>query len=130
MQRSRLWLVLLALLVIATGLFLRSSWFPQGFFSKYAGDALWALVAFLGFGFLFPTWGTGTIAILAAGFSIAIEFSQLYHVPWLDAIRATLPGHLILGTDFAWADMLAYLVGIALGVLGEIIWQRLSHGGT
>jgi hypothetical protein len=128
MPRSRLFLAVVILLVIATGLFVRSSHFPQGFFSKYTGDALWALVAFLGWGFVFPRWPTLPVAGLAAGFSIAIEFSQLYHAPWIDALRETLPGRLILGSGFAWADILAYLVGIGAGVVAELTWRRRSHG--
>jgi hypothetical protein len=75
--------------------------------SKYGGDALWALMVFFGFGFLF-------------GFAWAIEFSQIYHAPWFDAIRASRPGHLVFGSTFNWPDLPAYAVGVALGALLEI----------
>lgn len=119
MCRSRAWWALLILVIIASGLFVRSSWVPQGFFSKYAGDALWALVVFLGWGFLASRATTFRIAALAILFSILIECSQLYHAPWIDWLRTTIPGRLILGTTFAWADLAAYLVGILAGILGE-----------
>lgn len=115
---------LLILVTIASGLFVRSSWVPQGFFSKYAGDALWALVVFLGWGFLAPRATTFVIATLAVLFSVVIECSQLYHAPWIDRLRATIPGRLVLGTTFAWADMAGYLVGIFLGALGEMLVER------
>jgi hypothetical protein len=48
-----------------------------------------------------------------------VEFLQLYHAPCIDAIRATRPGRLVLGTTFNAPDLLAYPVGIALGAWAE-----------
>jgi hypothetical protein len=98
------------------------------FAAKYAGDALWALMVFLGWGFLLPTWRTAVVAGLAAGTSCAVEFSQLYHAPWIDAARQTTLGALVLGDTFAWGDIAAYLVGIAVGISLEWIGQGLSPG--
>jgi hypothetical protein len=39
-----------------------------------------------------------------------------------EAVRATIPGKLVLGNTFCWPDLLAYAVGIALGALTE--WKR------
>jgi hypothetical protein len=50
-------------------------------------------------------------------FSIAIELSQLYHAPWIDSIRHTTLGGLILGFDFVWSDLVCYAVGVGIGVL-------------
>ncbi len=86
---------------------------------KYGGDGLWALLLFLGFGFLFPRWPTQIIALLAMGFSAFIEFSQLYHAPWIDSIRQVRLGALVLGSSFNWSDFAAHAMGISLGVLGE-----------
>ena len=41
--------------------------------------------------------------------------SQLYHAPWIDAIRDTLPGALVLGYGFLWSDLACYAAGVALG---------------
>ena len=86
---------------------------------KTPGDALWALMVFLGFGCVFRRAPTSVVALAALTFSFAIEVSQLYHAPWIDAVRATLPGRLVLGSGFAWGDLVAYSVGILLGVLAE-----------
>jgi hypothetical protein len=49
-----------------------------------------------------------------------IELLQLYQPPWLQAIRATLPGRLILGTSFSSLDFPPYVIGSYLGYL----WVR------
>jgi hypothetical protein len=59
------------------------------------------------------------VALLALGVAWGVEFSQLYHAPWIDAIRATLPGKLVLGNTFNWPDLPAYAVGIVIGALAE-----------
>jgi len=103
-------------LVIAAGLASRSAWLGlPWFWAKYSGDALWTLMVFFAFAWLWPAVSTAAIAMLALVFSCAVEFSQLYHAPWLDAIRQTWLGRLALGDTFSWADMLAYLVGAVFG---------------
>jgi len=102
-------------LVIATGLACRFWLGLPWFWAKYSGDALWALMFFFIFVWLWPAAATLRIALLTFVFSVAIECSQLYHAPWLDTIRATWPGRLLLGDTFAWRDILAYLVGVAAG---------------
>ena len=39
--------------------------------------------------------------------------------PWIDALRSTLPGRLVLGSTFNWLDLSAYAVGIGLGAWVE-----------
>jgi hypothetical protein len=115
---------LLAIAVVAAGLLWRSGLIPlPQWLSNNGGDALWALMVFLGFGFLLPRASTLVVALLALTFSWGVEFSQLYHAPWIDAIRATLPGRLVLGNTFNWPDLPAYAVGIALGAWAEWRWR-------
>lgn len=124
MQRNRPAYALLAACVIAAGLLWRSGLVPlPAPLAKYGGDALWALVVFFGLGFIYPRAATTRVGLIAIGFAWAIEFSQLYHADWIDGIRATLPGRLILGTTFNSPDLLAYVAGIALGVLAERAWS-------
>jgi hypothetical protein len=52
---------------------------------------------------------------MALTFALGVEFSQLYHAPWIDAVRATLPWRPLLGSSFNWPDLPAYAVGVALG---------------
>jgi len=118
--RNRVRYALLALAVVAAGLLWRSGLIPlPEWLSNYGGDALWALMVFVGFGFLLPRASTLVVALLALTFAWGVEFSQLYHAPWIDAIRATIPGRLVLGHTFNWPDLPAYAVGIALGAWAE-----------
>jgi hypothetical protein len=115
---------LLAIAVVAAGLLWRSGLIPMPpWLSNNGGDALWALMVFVGFGFLLPRASTLVVASLALALAWGVEFSQLYHAPWIDVIRATIPGKLMLGNTFYWPDLIACAVGVALGALAE--W-RLS----
>jgi len=111
------------LLVIALGLLTRK--FPEfvpAALGKTPGDALWlwALMVFLGLGWIFRRARTVTLALAALSFSFAIEFLQLYHAPWIETLRGTLLGRLVLGRGFLWGDLVAYCVGVAVGGLGEM----------
>jgi len=119
---------LLAVLVIVTGLLWRSGLLPlSSFLAKYGGDSLWALVVFLCFGFAFLRSSTLRIGLGAVCFAWSVEFLQLYHAPWIDAIRSTRPGHLVLGAWFNSPDLIAYVVGVALGVVAECVCFKESH---
>jgi hypothetical protein len=122
-QRSRLTYGLATALVIGAGLLWRSGLLPfPSFLAKYGGDSLWALVVFLGFGFVFRRSSTVRIALGAVCFAWSVEFLQLYHAPWIDVIRSTRLGRLVLGTSFNSPDLIAYVIGIALGAFTECVY--------
>jgi hypothetical protein len=121
MRRSRFVYAALGGTVIIVGLILHSQIIPlPPAPRKYLGDALWAAVVFFGFGFILNRAATGTVAISEFCFAALIEIFQLYHASWIDSIRATRLGELILGTTFNWPDFIAYAIGIGFGVLVEI----------
>lgn len=127
LPRSRIVYALLIAAVIALGLASRAQatqpFLPQ-FINEYAGDTLYALMVFFGIGFLFPKLSTWRVTALSFGVSVLIECSQLYHAPWIDAIRQTRIGGLILGFGFLWSDLVCYAVGVACGVLFEVLRKR------
>lgn len=128
-SRSRSWYALLALLVIAVGLASRKYSYPlPDLLGGYPGDALWALMVFLMNGIARPRWSIFSTAAAALATSFAVELSQVYQAPWLNSIRQTAMGHLVLGSGFDAKDLLAHVVGITIGVSGEII--RLKLGRT
>ncbi len=98
---------------------------PAGL-GKYPGDALWALMVFFGWGMVLPRLATGRLAFLALATSYAVEFSQLYQAPWINTIRGTILGHLVLGSGFNSPDLLAYAIGVAAGVLCDRGLRRLK----
>lgn len=125
------WLVLLAVSV-ALGLGSRryAAVLP-GLVSAYTGDILWALAAFLGLGLVLRHRSTAVVAAAALGFSALIELSQLYHAPWIDAIRRSTLGALLLGWGFLWSDLACYAVGVAVGAVlefgvGQLLRSRHS----
>lgn len=114
-RRSRL--LLLGLLLATVALGLATCRFPGAFpqaVATYGGDALWAAMVFWGAALTRPAACTRTLALVALCVSFGVEASQLVHVPWLDAVRATRLGALALGQGFLWSDLVSYAVGIAL----------------
>ncbi len=124
--RNKLASAAIALGVIAIGLGSRKypALFPA-LLGKYPGDALWALMVFMGWCILLPCARTRILAACALGTSFAIEFSQLYQAPWINAVRHHPIGHLVLGSTFSWIDLVAYVAGIALGVGGDRWMQAI-----
>lgn len=114
--------------VIAAGLAWRSAANPAGpFLHKYGGDALWALLIFLGVRCVLIRTNVWRTALVALAFCFAVEFSQHYHAPWIDSIRATRLGALALGSTFNAPDLLAYTLGIALGSGLEAMRRRRTN---
>jgi hypothetical protein len=92
--------------------------------AAYAGDLLWGMMIFLMTVFLFHRKNTIPVAAMAYVFSVIVETSQLYHAPWIDAIRANRLGGLVLGYGFLWSDLLCYLAGVLMGVLLEKLFYN------
>jgi hypothetical protein len=103
----------------------------------YAGDTMWALAVFLVLGLCFATRSRWWVAALAGLIAAFVEFSQLYHAPWIDAVRGTVVGHLALGSDFDPKDLACYAAGVGIGLLIETLTtarprsvrRLLRHGG-
>ncbi|MGE6598197.1 DUF2809 domain-containing protein [Bacillus proteolyticus] len=124
-KRHRLLYAVFTIIVIILGLSSRKFAFAlPDLLNDYLGDALWALMIFAGFGFLFPKIATKKLAFISFIFCYGIEISQLYHVPWIDNIRATTLGGLVLGYGFLWSDLVAYTIGVGVGVLCEFMLRK------
>lgn len=125
MNRNRMVYALAVLAVIGLGL---ASRHLPGLLSpgvaKYAGDALWALMVYVGFGLLCPRASIMRVTVLAGATSHLVEFSQIYHAPWIDTIRHTTLGNLALGFTFSWFDLLDYTAGVLVGAGLEGLARR------
>lgn len=117
MRRNRILYLILTIITIILGLLSRKVQGLPQIISSYSGDALWALMVFFLFSFLFNKKSTIFILVISIIFSHRIEISQLYHAPWIDSIRATTLGGLILGFGFLWSDLICYTVGIVIGAI-------------
>ena len=128
-HRSRLLYAVLVLAVIAAGLASRRyPWLLPAQLGKYPGDALWALMVMLLYGLARPRWSVARTAAAALATSFVVEFSQLYQADWINAIRHTTLGHLVLGSGFDTHDLLAYTVGVAVGAVAELLSLRRLPG--
>jgi hypothetical protein len=92
----------------------------------FVGDVLWATMVYFIVRFLFISKKIKSIVLISLLFCYSIEFSQLYKAPWIDSLRHTLFGRLVLGETFLWGDLLSYTVGIIIGVLIERLISRLD----
>jgi hypothetical protein len=121
--RNPVWYLALVSLTMLLGLASRryGPWLPR-WVVAYAGDALWALLVFWLLGLLRPRWRSRGVASAAWCFAIAIEVSQLWHTPWLIALRHTTLGSLVLGQGFLWSDISCYTLGVLTGYLLERNW--------
>ncbi|WP_246610250.1 DUF2809 domain-containing protein [Comamonas fluminis] len=127
--RSRLGLALLSFVIIALGLASRRGYFPfPEALGNYPGDALWAWVVLLCVAWVRPAITRTKLIGWSLLIAFAIEFLQLYQAPWMQALRANKLAYLVLGNGFDPLDLLAYVVGIALGAAVDWAWQRGRQG--
>ncbi len=128
MKRNRKMNIVLIIFTIILGMASRK--FPHFFpslFAEYLGDTLWAMLIFWLLGFVFIRESSLPLALGALLFSYLIEISQLYHAGWIDSIRDTTIGALVLGHGFLWTDILCYSIGVVLGYLFEIFFIKKEN---
>ena len=95
------------------------------FIVHYTGDTMWAFALYFVLRMFFPGKPLLWNALVCLVLSFLVEVSQLYQAGWINAIRSTMVGALILGNSFVWTDLLCYLAGTILAVLLDLlIFQR------
>lgn len=117
MQRARLTYFIFIVTTILLGLLSRHI---EGA-PLFIGDILWGLMVYFIVGFLFINKSIRWVSIASLLFCYAIEFSQLYQAPWINNIRHTVIGGLVLGETFVWSDLLCYTIGIGIGILVNVL---------
>jgi hypothetical protein len=93
------------------------------------GDALYAVMIYWWVGAAAPQASLQQRGFIALAVCVAVELSQLYRAPAIDALRATLPGHLVLGSSFDWRDLGVYTIGALAAVLIERGFRRAFWNG-
>lgn len=113
MQKNRLKYFILIIGTIVLGLLSRKmSWLPLA-----TGDALYAVMIYWGFRFLFIKKSLYYSFVMAFVFCFSIEFLQLIQTPFLINARNHSILKLILGQGFLWTDLIAYGLGGSVAYL-------------
>ena len=125
--RARVRFASLAVATVAVGLALHwRGTFVPAVLRDVLGDALWAMMIGWWIGALAPRMRAGRRAAVALALSWAVEFSQLYHAPAIDAWRHTTLGALMLGTGFDGRDLGAYALGVFMMIVLDL--RKEGHG--
>jgi hypothetical protein len=80
-------------------------------------DIFWCVF----FSAVLPQANPGKLAATVLAATCCIEFLQLWHPPFLEAIRGTFAGAAILGSTFDWTDFPYYFIGSWIG------WQWVGR---
>ncbi|WP_226001156.1 DUF2809 domain-containing protein [Paenibacillus sp. BJ-4] len=123
-KRAGYLVAILVVIVLGLGSRIFSSRLPE-FVASHFGDALWACMIYFGLRML---WVDRQLSVALWGsllFCFAIEFSQMYQAPWINHIRTTTLGGLVLGKGFLTADLIRYTVGIAISWVLDQGCQKL-----
>jgi len=110
----------LCLSIIVCGLALRKFGLGLGLpsvFVKYGGSMLWGTMVFFLVAIAAPGQSHRRVALISILLAVCVELFRLVHTPWLDDFRLTTAGALLLGRVFSPWNMLAYGVGIMLGMI-------------
>ncbi len=84
----------------------------------------WSAFAML----LRPSLSVSKVVLSVFAATCTLEFLQLWHPAWLEAVRGTLPGRLVLGTTFDPYDFPPYVAGTALAFGLLHLLQKLARG--
>ncbi|MBN1782909.1 DUF2809 domain-containing protein [bacterium] len=110
---------------------------PLGFYTKHyhgfgkiwvsqsLGGVLYEIFWCLAAAAVFPKAHPVRISVIVFLATSVLECLQLWHPPFLTAIRATLIGRTLLGDTFTWLDFPYYVTGSVLGWMGV----RMLKGG-
>ncbi|MEK3975155.1 ribosomal maturation YjgA family protein [Psychrobacillus sp. FSL K6-1267] len=95
-----------------------------------AGDALWAAMVYFGVRFILVTRPPKFSLLVSLIFCFAIEFSQIYQGEWINSIRGTTLGALILGRGFLIVDLWRYTIGVSIAYVLDMILKKFFIKST
>ncbi|WP_342577038.1 DUF2809 domain-containing protein [Psychrobacillus sp. FSL K6-2843] len=95
-----------------------------------AGDALWAAMVYFGVRFILVTRPPKFSLLVSLIFCFAIEFSQIYQGEWINSIRGTTLGALILGRGFLIVDLWRYTLGVSIAYVFDMILKKFFIKST
>lgn len=83
-------------------------------FTKPAGDVLYATAAYWGWRLVLPDYLTSWTFLATCLACAGIEFLKFYQAPWMVALRGSGLGRLVFGVGFHWENLLCYFGGASL----------------
>lgn len=89
----------------------------------YGGDVLVVILIYC-FIRTFFKWPVVPVAIGTLLFAFLVETLQYFKIIEILGLQESKFFRIIIGTDFAWADMLSYTIGIAIVLLAEKLMLR------
>jgi hypothetical protein len=108
--------------VIAAGLIARYPGLLPWPIAKWSGSILWAAMVYLLVAIAAPCAALNTRLAVALSIAVAVEFSRLTSVPWLDDFRRSTLGALTLGRIFSPWNLVAYAIGIGAARVADGWW--------
>jgi len=95
----------------------------DNFVRPYLGDVLVVILiyCFLKSFFKLPVLIT---ALVVLAFSFVIEFLQFLNIVEKLGLEKSTIARTVIGTSFAWMDLLTYMLGIAIVLIAEKYWLK------
>lgn len=130
-SRTRLFAVLVVLIVIPIGLLARSHRAGAdpgtliGFFATYTGDTLWPIMFYFAGRFCFPNARFVSLVVFVLFLTLTLEFGQLWKPPLLQYLRRQPGVGFVLGNSFIWSDVICCWIGTMVALLLDLLRRRL-----
>ena len=107
--------IALAVGLVPLGLGIKA-WAPGGsWLHAHAAGMLYVTFWCFGFAGLRPTWSPAAIAWAVLAATCGLEWLQLWQPAWLQALRRTWLGQVLIGGTFSWLDLPHYVAGALVG---------------
>ncbi|GAB4320511.1 MAG: hypothetical protein Kow00127_12800 [Bacteroidales bacterium] len=120
-----LWLVLVTPIGFATKFYTGPA---QQFVNTGLGGVLYEIFWCLLAGLFFAKTRPWKISLIVFLITSLLEVMQLWHPPFLEAIRSTFIGRTLIGTTFTMTDFPMYVAGSFLGYLLLVLTGRAGKG--
>jgi hypothetical protein len=120
-------LIFLSLVAFCTWLAIATRTHSQWFYpivTKYGGDTIWAAMFLFLLRVFFTKILLWKLALFGYALGVADEILQLYQAPWVQAIRQTKLGGLLLGFGFLWSDIVCYAIGICIACVVILVIEK------
>ncbi|HEY9831335.1 MAG TPA: DUF2809 domain-containing protein [Stenomitos sp.] len=113
--KYRMALLISLLIILPVGYMIRFHGAAPEWLNDTLGSIAYEIFLILLIAVLFPKASPLWTAIGVCLATCLVEFLQLWQPPFLQALRATFPGRLVLGNSFTWSDFISYFIGSFLG---------------